>query len=446
MGCPASPIRSGVGLAAAVSKKRPNGAGTVSRDGKYWAAKLFTGYDGARPRYKKVRARTKTLALDALERLRQDHAGGSLNTDPEQTVKAFLTSWLDDVARPRVRESTLASYRRSLERHVLPELGRTALGKLTPQQVQRLLAKLATGDPVAGRKPLAASTIQVVRTTLVSALNQALKWGLIRRNVAALVDPPRSSRVDRRVLRGEQLHTLLESAQGERLYPLLLLAAYSGMRRGELLALAWDDVDTRRGVLRVGHTMRRIKSGWIRGETKTAKSRRSFALPAPAISALEDWRLAQRRERVQAGDGWVGNTWDLVFTRPDGRPLNGHAANTALSRALTVAGIPAMRFHDLRHTAASLLLDAGVDIGRVSDQLGHASAYITATVYRHKLVRDDPTVARTLESLIRPRPEESSPRSFPLPENTPTGAAPISQDSASNGPFPPDGAGLGPIA
>lgn len=301
-----------------------------------------------------------------------------MDLDERQTVGQYLASWLE-AAHPTIRPRTWQRYSELLTLHAAPVLGKVTLTKLTAQQVQRLYsAKLAEG--------LSSTTVHHLHAVLHRALGQAERLGLVARNVCDLVDGPRMAERELHVLNPDQVRHLLLVAEGDRLEALFILAVTSGMREGELLALRWADVDLERGVVRVRATLQRTKdAGYILAAPKTKKSRRQITLATRARDALRTHRARQAEERLKLGAAWDG-TLDLVFPNQTGRPMDAmNLTHRHFQPLLVRAGLPRMRFHDLRHTAATLLLGRGVNPKIVSEMLGHASIGITLDIYSHVL-------------------------------------------------------------
>ncbi len=222
------------------------------------------------------------------------------------------------------------------------------------------------------------------------------------RNVADLVDPPKVQRQEMKVLSGEQARVLLETAKGDRLEALYILAITTGMRQGELLALRWRDVDLEDGTLRVTATMQRIsKRGICPSEPKTAGSRRQIALTGMAVSALRHHRNRQLEERLSAAVmAWQDN--DLVFCNHYGRPIeSSNLTRRSFHPLLAKAGLPRIRFHDLRHTAATLLLRKRVPVKVVSEMLGHSQVGITLNIYAHVLPDMQREATAAMEAALR---------------------------------------------
>lgn len=289
-----------------------------------------------------------------------------------------MLNWLDTV-KPTVRPRTHKRYAELMTLHAIPLLGKTSLAKLSAQQVQALYAaKLAAG--------LSPTTVRHLATVLHGALAQAERLGLVARNPVALVDPPRNAETEMRVLAPEQVQALLRAVQGDRLEALYVVAVSTGLRQGELLALRWRDVDLAGGALSVRATLQRTKNqGYVLCAPKTKQSQRRIILGAVATTALRAHRARQAEERLAMGEAW-DSSLDLVFPNTLGKPMDGtNLLHYHFYPLLKRSGLPRIRFHDLRHTAATLLLGRGVNPKIVSEMLGHASISITLDVYSHVL-------------------------------------------------------------
>ncbi|HSM16291.1 MAG TPA: site-specific integrase [Gemmatimonadales bacterium] len=224
---------------------------------------------------------------------------------------------------------------------------------------------------------LSGTSQRYIHAVLRSALGRAMKLGLVPRNVATMVDPPRKSRTQLHPLTAQQVRAFLEATASERPGPLYAVAIGLGVRQGELLALRWTDLDLDAGIVNIRHTLR---AGDRRlAEPKTDRGRRTLRLPVQVVAALRDQRTRQARERLAAGPTWVD--LDLVFTTPVGRPLDGVNVTHTFQKSIAAARLPRQRFHDLRHAHATLLIERGVELAVVSRALGHANLSTTADVY-----------------------------------------------------------------
>jgi len=311
-----------------------------------------------------------------------------------RTLGDYLDQWLAEVARPRVREWTYSGYEVHIRRHIKPTLGRIPLDRLTPQHVQSLLNKKLHE----GLKP---KTVRYMRGTLRTALNEAVRWGLVARNVAALVEGPRVERYRIQPFTPDEARTLLAAVRGDRLEALYSVALTMGLRQGEALGLQWKDVDFDSGDIRITRQLQRIHGSPQLVEPKTERSRRTLAMPPMIALALNDHRERQEKERAMAGARW--KPYDLVFTTPIGTPLDGTAVTKAFHQLLEHAGLPQRRFHDLRHSCATLLLVQGVSPRVVMDLLGHSQIALTMNTYSHVIPDLRRDAARRMEDLLGER-------------------------------------------
>jgi integrase len=351
--------------------KRGNGEGTISKrsDGR-WMARL-TLEDGTRKTlYGKTREAVAAKLTDALKS-RKD--GLPLPSD-RYTVRQHFTGWLESV-KATLKPRTHQRYEQLIRLHVLPVLGKAPLNKLTPQDLRRLYS----GRQDAG---LSSTTVHQLHAVVHHALKQALRDGLVARNVADLVSPPRVAQREMQTLSAAQARTLLSHASGERLEAIYVLALSTGMRQGELLALRWKDVDLDCRSVHVLGTLQRTKSGLTISAPKTSGSRRRVALTAIATDALRRHKAAQNEERLRLGGSW--EDCDLVFANEVGRPIEaGNLLRRSYWPLLEKAELPRIRFHDLRHTAATLALAQNQNPKKVSEMLGHSKVGITLDLYSH---------------------------------------------------------------
>lgn len=353
--------------------RRGNREGSIVKrsDGRWMArASLPNGKRRA------VYGTTRQDVAAKLNAMLRDVERGMPALDERQTVAAYLDHWLASSVKPNVRPATYTSYARHVRMHLAPTLGRHKLTRLTPQHVEALwAAKLADG--------LSASTIQRIRATLRRALNQALKWELVSRNVAALANAPKATRPHFDPLTPDQARALIAAARGDRLEALYHLVLSTGLRSGEALGLRWEDVDLDGRAVTVRKSLQRIDGVLTLVEPKTRTSRRTVPFPAGVAAKLREHRARQNRDRLAAGDRWRES--GHVFASTIGTPLDGPNVTKAFQRLLASAGLPHKRFHDLRHACATYLLLQGVDLRVVSDILGHSQISLTADTYAHVL-------------------------------------------------------------
>jgi integrase len=367
--------------------KRANGEGSIDQraDG-MWRARTYV-YDTngdkiRRTVYGKTREAVATKLVE-LQSLTQKHIPAA---PVKYTVRAFGDEWVrrlrDDEKR---KPATVANYEWILTKYVYGVVGTVRLTSLTPAHVRKVMnttAGLNRKRQDGTVEPLSARTVQLTRAVLRAMLAEAQRDELIHRNVAALVKGPTVTRAEVEPWTSQEVDAFLKVAAGHRLGALFSVGVALGMRKGELLALHWNDVDMDNRTLRVSKTVQRLGSqGLVTGTPKTMRSRRTIPLPAQVIRTLVEHRKAQDAERATAGDAWQSN--GLVFASKSGGLLDPKHVNRILDSLAEEAGVRRIRFHDLRHTCATLLLGQGVAPRTVMEVLGHSQMSITTDLYGH---------------------------------------------------------------
>lgn len=370
------------------SKRRSPGEGTIyQRPGRPgWRGEVtYTDPDGKRHR-RVVTGATSEDARAELDKLRLRLRLGTLGASDAGTLGEYLAGWIER-HRATVRPSTWRTAETYVRAYLIPALGRIALVRLTAADVERALASFVRhGRPSTvgeARKPRPVSPVTAlhVRAILRRALSDAHRAGIVGRNVAADATPPRVPHRPIAYLTPAEVQRLLSATSEDVLGPLYALAASTGLRRGELVALRWSDVDMAEGSLRVARsTARNDAGGWSAAETKSARSRRTLPLPAMARNALERQRKRQAVARLAAGTAWQDRA-GLVFTDAVGGPILPEYVSHAFARARVVAGLPTATLHQLRHTAATMLLAEGVPLAVISEWLGHSGIAVTMAHY-----------------------------------------------------------------
>jgi integrase len=362
-----------------------------------WVANLDLGIVSGQRRRKTFYGRTRSEVRDKLRAAQNLHDKGALPSNDQVTVAQYLDWWVATVLPGSVRVSTASSYASKIRVHINPRIGNVRLTKLTPADVQAMLNDCTQ----AGQS---ARSVQYIHAILKRALGQAEKWGLVSRNVARLVDPPRVRRAEIEPLTPEEARRLLDVVEGDRLAALYSVAVALGLRQGEALALRWSDVDLETGVLRVRRIVQRVKrpgateSELLYSEPKSARSRRTVALPKVCVDALRAHRARQAAERLKAGEAWEDN--DLVFCTQLGRPLEARNVVTHFRRQCQLAELGHRRFHDMRHTCASLLLVQGVHPRVVMELLGHSQISLTMNTYSHVIPQPKRDAADRMDDIL----------------------------------------------
>ena len=388
-----------------MAKRRGHGEGGIYQresDGK-WCASVDLGFVNGKRRRKVMYGTTRKEVADKLKALHRDQATG-LNIAPEQqTVAQYLDRWLDTIITPHRRPKTAASYAQIVRLYLKPYLGQHQLVKLTPEHIQLMLNRLLEDGGVHGES-LSTQTVHYVHSVLRRALNQALKWGSVTRNVAVLVDPPRVEKHSISVLTPEQGQRLLTAAAGHRLEALYTVALLLGLREGEVLGLRWSDIDFTAHTLRVGQTVQRVSGRLLLAPPKTESSKRLLPLPMKVERALARHAERQEEERAAWGEGW--NAAGLVFPSEVGTPIEPRNLVRHFKTLLQRADLPNIRFHDLRHGCATVLMSQGVHPRIVMEIMGHSQISVTMNTYGHVLPETQREAARLLDQLYTEPDEE----------------------------------------
>ena len=369
--------------------RRGNGEGSISRrkDGR-WEAK-YTAHTADGPKRRALYGKTRKEAADKLAKALADRASGYTFETENMSVGEYLDRWLEDSDQGSVRPSTYERHEQIVRLHLKPALGRVKLSKLTPAHLQGLYRDKLDSE-------LSPATVQKIHTVLHKALMQALKWNMIPRNAANAVKVPRLALEEMHPLSPDEARKLIEAVRGDKLEALYVLAVHTGMRQGELLALKWEDVNLNEGVIRIRRTLVRSRGGIALGEPKTKGSRRTVYLTGAAVEALQSHLEQQLEDIERLGD--LYRDYGLVFTSGVGTLINpSNLRRRAFAPLLQRAGLPQIRFHNLRHTCATLLLSHNIHPKYVQELLGHATVAITLDIYSHMILGMGNHTARAME-------------------------------------------------
>jgi integrase len=376
--------------------------GSVRKRGSTYSYWLDVGPDpvtGKRRQRTKGGFRTKRECQAALNEAISALRSGMLVQPSRRTVASFLVEeWLPAVRMAGLRDSTWASYRMNVEKHLVPGLGAIELQRLGPAQLNALYRELLTKGRRNAAGGLAPKTVFYIHSILHRALRDAVRWGYVVRNVADAADPPKAKTPEMRVWNPAQLRAFLEHVRGDRLYAAWLLAATTGMRRGEILGLRWSDLDLDSGRVAVRRPRILVDYQVQVSEPKTAKGRRSLALDPVTVAALRAHRVRQAEEKLAVGGRYRDS--ELVFTGPDGTAVHPERFSDWFRQHVRAAGLPKIRLHDVRHSYATAALAAGVPAKVVSERLGHANIAITMDTYSHVLPGLDEQAAGQVARLI----------------------------------------------
>lgn len=366
--------------------KRANGEGSVFKRGNRWVAQVGSGKN-RETKYFETQKDANAWRHKIIEQRHQ----GLVFAGSRVSLSKFLDEWLV-VAKTSVRPNTYQQYSQVVHQHINPVLGYIVLKDLRPDQVQSLYTnKLANG--------VSPNTTRMIHAVIHRALNHALKLGLVYRNVADSVTRPKVVRKEMKTLNDYQVRQLIQVAESEQMRLLLWVAVVTGLRQGELLGLKWSDLDwTSRRIQVQRQVQRRKGDGLVFCEPKSASGRRVIVLGKSTIEKLREYNNNQLKESILLGEKWQDH--DLIFPSPIGTPLDPSNVLKAYKDCLKRAGLPNLRFHDLRHSAATLMLQQGVNPKIVSERLGHSDISLTLNTYSHVLPPMQEEAAEKMDDLL----------------------------------------------
>jgi integrase len=342
---------------------------------------------------------TKKDAERRLAELLHQLDTGTFMKPGKSTVAEFLEKWLLDYVQPNLSPRSFERYESIVRVHLIPALGNIPLTQLKPEHVQRLYAaKLNDG--------LSARTVRYLHTVLHKALQTAMKWGRVSRNVADSVDAPRARRADMQTWDQDEVIHFLEAARKTPYFALFHTALFTGMRRSELLALRWRDIDFIYSQIYVARSLHQLQDGsYVLTQPKSDSSCRTIALSPSAILVLQNHYEKRKLELAMLGMPLKDD--DLVFSTPEGKPLRPNTVSRAWTMLAARAGIKVIRLHDARHTHASLMLKQGIHPKIVQERLGHASIQTTLDTYSHVAPGLQAAAAARFDEAFNPRYSKS---------------------------------------
>lgn len=377
-----------------------------------WGWAVTVGYlPNGNPERRQGICKTQKAAKDkALEALAKHKTGAHVPAGRDKTVGDFLEDWLELYIRPHREPKTVSYYEGNIKNHIIPALGRTGLRKLTAAQVQKLINDKAkpfqvtrkSGEEIETR--LSPETVRGILATLRSALSRAYKDGIVAENIAKRVTLPKASKAAPQHLAAEQATQLLAMLGDHPVDRAIIVALHTGLRIGEVTGLTWTDVDFDRETLCVRQQLQRIAGKLQLKSLKSERSQRTLPLIGVARDTIRAQKGYQVLQRTELGS--LDNEFDLVFLNPDGRPLDPKYVNNRLKGLMEQAELPPLSFHKLRHTAATLMLAAGIPLHQVRDQLGHSQIALTANTYGHAVPSALRPAAEALEQAMRPKSAE----------------------------------------
>ena len=379
-----------------MAKKRANGEGSIRKrkDGR-WEGRYTAGHDleTGKPIYRNVLGKTQAEVKEKLKTAIQETQSLDFSKTGQYTVGRWMDVWYENYAKIKVRPSSHQTYKGYIENHIKPNIGDIPLEKLTTLDLQRLYKTLLANGRVdrleskGQPKGLSPKTVRNIHQILSSALKLAQEQRIILTNPAEGCALPKVEHREMKTLPVEQLQSFLREAKDSGVFELYYLELATGLRRGELLGLKWEDIDLEHGDLRARRQIARINGKVVEAPLKTKNAYRTLPLAEDTISILKE----QKKK--------VGNSpW--VFPSATGGPISPDSVLHMLHRVLKRAGLPQVRFHDLRHTFATLALQNGVDIKTVSGMLGHFSAGFTLDTYAHVTTSAQKAAANTMGKLL----------------------------------------------
>ena len=331
--------------------------------------------------------RTRRDAERALAKMIQQINDGLYVQPSRKTLAEYLPEWLQAARLRGLRQTTLVGYEVMITRHLIPRLGALQLRELTPAHLNDLYVELLERGRLQRPGGLSPRTVRAAHTILRRALRDAVRQGLLTRNVADLADPPSAAaaraeaRKSVKTWTPAQLRQFLDRTCEHRLYPAFLVGAMTGMRRGEVLGLRWTDLDLDAARLTITQTLVAPRYELVFSEPKTAAGRRTVALDDRTVAVLREHRRQQAAERLAFGRGYQET--GLVFSQEDGSPLVPLIFTQRFQKASRNAGLPQIRFHDLRHGHITYLMQAGVPLPVIAQRVGHSSVAVTGDIYSH---------------------------------------------------------------
>ena len=376
-------------------KKRANGEGSIRKrkDGR-WEGRYTAGHDPATGKqiFKNVLGKTQAEVKEKLKKALAEAGQIDFTKSGKYTVGTWMDEWFENVAKIKVRPSSHQTYRGYIDNHIKPNIGNIPLEKLTTMDLQKLYRTLLTKGRVerieAENQPsgLSAKTVRNINQVISSALDLAVAQKIIPSNPTDACELPQVEHREMQTIPEEQLQAFLAEAKTTGVYEMYYIELATGLRRGELLGLKWQDIDWKNGIIKVRRQIARVDGQIVEAPLKTKNSYRTVTISPQAIEVL-------KQQRAKTHDQYV-------FPSPHGGPISPDSVNNMLKRVLARAGIPKVRFHDLRHTFATIALQNGVDIKTVSGMLGHFSAGFTLDTYAHVTTSAQKEAAQTMGNVL----------------------------------------------
>ena len=378
-----------------MAKRRSNGEGNIRKrkDGR-WEGRYTAGHDPETGKqiFKSVLGKTQAEVKEKLKKALEESKKVDVTRTGKYTVEAWMDEWFENVAKLKVRPSSHQTYRGYIDHHIAPNIGNIPLERLSTMDLQKLYRKLMNKGRVERieakdqPKGLSAKTVRNINQVISSAMDFAVAQKIIPENPCKAVALPKVEHKEMQTIPAEQLQTFLQEAKASGVYEMYYIELATGLRRGELLGLKWTDIDWKNGIIKVRRSIARVNGEIVESPLKTKNSYRAVTISPQAVEILKE-------QKEKTNDQYI-------FPSPNGGPISPDSVNNMLKRVLARAGIPKVRFHDLRHTFATIALQNGVDIKTVSGMLGHFSAGFTLDTYAHVTTSAQKEAAQTMGNIL----------------------------------------------
>ena len=378
-----------------MAKRRSNGEGNIRKrkDGR-WEGRYTAGHDPATGKqvFKNVLGKTQAEVKEKLKKALEECGRIDFTKTGQYTVGTWMDTWYENVAKIKVRASSHQTYKGYIDNHIKPNIGNIPLEKLTTMDLQKLYRKLLMKGRVERieskeqPKGLSAKTVRNIHQVISSAMDLAVAQKIIIENPTDACGLPKVEHREMQTIPAEQLQAFLQEAKTTGVYEMYYIELATGLRRGELLGLKWQDIDWNNGIIKVRRQVARVDGEIVETPLKTKNSYRAVTISQQAIEVL-------KTQKAKTDD-------EYVFPSPNGGPISPDSVNNMLKRVLARAGIQKVRFHDLRHTFATIALQNGVDIKTVSGILGHFSAGFTLDTYAHVTTSAQKEAAQTIGNVL----------------------------------------------
>lgn len=381
--------------------------GTIEKRGASYRLTVYNGFDtnGKRIKHRKtIHCNSEREAKKELALFYSEIQKGYMYNNKEVSFSEYTTTWLNEYAEPNLAPRTVERYMSMLKCHILPEFGNMKLSKITPFHLTKLLNKLAnkktTKKDINGNFTLLSeNSISKVFKLISIMFNTAVNWGLLSYNICKNIKHPKETRTEMSFYSIEEVEELLKSLEKEPLkyQTIVSMAVMSGLRRGELLGLYWSDIDFNTGTVKIERSLQYLSGkGFLEKSPKTSNGKRTITLPKYCLNLLKQLKKETLMQRLLLGNKY--NITDYIFVTKDGNNIHPDTITSWFSKFLKRNGLKKIRFHDLRHTSATILLSKGMNIKAVSNQLGHSNISITNR-YVHVLEKDKKEIADVFDSI-----------------------------------------------